>query len=49
VTKWLTGSTLNLPRPDTSPAKQPGTHVSEAVFEPIQAKEQHSAVSMRNS
>ncbi|CAC5415083.1 unnamed protein product [Mytilus coruscus] len=43
ITKWLTGSTQNLPRPDTTAQPSSPRHVAEPVFETIEAKEQHSA------
>ena len=45
ITKWLTGSMQNLPRPDTAKPSSP-RQVQEPVFEHIEAKEQHSAVSL---
>ncbi|XP_071172567.1 C2 domain-containing protein 2-like isoform X2 [Mytilus edulis] len=43
ITKWLTGSTQNLPRPDTSSQPSSPRHAAEPVFESMEAKEQHSA------
>lgn len=44
LTKWLTGSTQNLPRPDSTAKPSSPRHVQEPVFETMEAKETQSAV-----